>query len=207
MDLSRANSAQPTIMCMIRRVCHVIRTECASIQAIDRQRMSMGATPGMEDLVEEKEEDSDSEDDEENNGTGATSNQNNNSSVSSVTQRLEQTTLGLSSSGVHNGNKKKATASSSFTRESSASSQYSDYNRPTVTHSNSLQNLLMRTPSVGGVVDELMNTPAHKIKPGIIEELNEIIEDLSGSIHNIALQSMDHIHSNEIIMTSKYFSQ
>ncbi|XP_032800621.1 translation initiation factor eIF2B subunit beta [Petromyzon marinus] len=40
-----------------------------------------------------------------------------------------------------------------------------------------------------------------QLKPIVIEAINELLLELEGSVDNIAMQALEHIHSNEVIMT------
>lgn len=55
----------------------------------------------------------------------------------------------------------------------------------------------------GGATDDL-SRPVQNLKGTVIEAINELLDELEGSASNIASQALDHIHSNEIIMTAGY---
>ncbi|KAJ1975970.1 GCD complex subunit gcd7 [Dimargaris cristalligena] len=46
--------------------------------------------------------------------------------------------------------------------------------------------------------------PVHNLKSEIIQEIQEYIEELENMYSNVSSQAMDHIHSNEVIMTCGY---
>ncbi|XP_070563859.1 translation initiation factor eIF2B subunit beta-like [Ptychodera flava] len=60
----------------------------------------------------------------------------------------------------------------------------------------SLHKLLMAE----GKADDF-STPSHNLKVTIIEAINEYLTELDSSADNIAGQALEHIHSNEVIMT------
>lgn len=60
----------------------------------------------------------------------------------------------------------------------------------------SLQALLLSTAES---VD--FDIPFKTLKQNIIQQINEFIVELEDSTHNIASQALEHIHSNEVIMT------
>jgi translation initiation factor eIF-2B subunit beta len=39
------------------------------------------------------------------------------------------------------------------------------------------------------------------LKTVVIEKINDLLEELQNTAHDIAEQSLEHIHSNEVIMT------
>eukprot|EP01135_Chromosphaera_perkinsii_P011106 Nk52_evm15s2340 gene=Nk52_evmTU15s2340 len=212
-DLYKANATEVSSTCMIRRILHVIRTECNSVllEQNNAESASKYVGAGMSGLQEEPEEEKEEEEEEElgdEGNEGDVGNRRKSSDVERVSERFAQVQLqtsgGLAGSG-GNFNKKTAKVNPyALTRESSASSQ-SDLDflgiRPTVPHSNSLQNLLMRTSSANSEAEDIYSIAAYKIKHLIIEELNEILRDVESCSHNISDQAMDHIHSNEVIMT------
>lgn len=60
----------------------------------------------------------------------------------------------------------------------------------------SLQKLLL----AAGEIDDY-STPFPTLKASVIEAINELITELETSGDNIAAQALEHIHSNEVIMT------
>ncbi|CAH1244106.1 EIF2B2 [Branchiostoma lanceolatum] len=54
---------------------------------------------------------------------------------------------------------------------------------------------------VAGVEDDDYSLSLHGLKPAVIEAINEMMTELESSADNIAMQALEHIHSNEIIMT------
>ncbi|XP_044169144.1 translation initiation factor eIF-2B subunit beta-like isoform X2 [Acropora millepora] len=61
----------------------------------------------------------------------------------------------------------------------------------------SLHKLLMS----GGPSTSDFNKPTHGLKITVIDALNELLTELESSADNIAAQALEHIHSNEVIMT------
>ncbi|KAL9951985.1 hypothetical protein ACROYT_G044748 [Oculina patagonica] len=61
----------------------------------------------------------------------------------------------------------------------------------------SLHKLLM----AGGPSTSDFNKPTHGLKATVIDALNELLSELESSADNIATQALEHIHSNEVIMT------
>ncbi|PFX32201.1 translation initiation factor eIF-2B subunit beta-like [Stylophora pistillata] len=61
----------------------------------------------------------------------------------------------------------------------------------------SLHKLLM----AGGPSTSDFNKPAHGLKATVIDALNELLSEIESSTDNIATQALEHIHSNEVIMT------
>ncbi|RMX40045.1 hypothetical protein pdam_00002290 [Pocillopora damicornis] len=61
----------------------------------------------------------------------------------------------------------------------------------------SLHKLLM----AGGPSTSDFNKPAHGLKATVIDALNELLSEIEASTDNIATQALEHIHSNEVIMT------
>ncbi|CAH3044422.1 unnamed protein product [Porites evermanni] len=61
----------------------------------------------------------------------------------------------------------------------------------------SLHKLLM----AGGPSTSDFNKPTHGLKATVIDALNELLTELESSAYNIATQALEHIHSNEVIMT------
>eukprot|EP00039_Didymoeca_costata_P027368 m.18283 g.18283 ORF g.18283 m.18283 type:complete len:378 (+) comp6265_c0_seq2:222-1355(+) len=66
--------------------------------------------------------------------------------------------------------------------------------------------------SVASLADLLMatdapiefNYPFKGFKPKLIQAINDLIEEVEESAHNIAIQALEHIHSAEVIMTAGY---
>ncbi|KAK2556768.1 Translation initiation factor eIF-2B subunit beta [Acropora cervicornis] len=61
----------------------------------------------------------------------------------------------------------------------------------------SLHKLLMS----GGPSTSDFNKATHGLKTTVIDALNELLTELESSADNIAAQALEHIHSNEVIMT------
>lgn len=61
----------------------------------------------------------------------------------------------------------------------------------------SLHKMLM----AGGQSASDFNKPSHGLKGSVIDAINEMITELESSNDNIATQALEHIHSNEVIMT------
>lgn len=61
----------------------------------------------------------------------------------------------------------------------------------------SLHKLLM----AGGPSTSDFNKPTHGLKATVIDALNELLTELESSAYIIATQALEHIHSNEVIMT------
>ncbi|XP_077981117.1 translation initiation factor eIF2B subunit beta-like isoform X2 [Glandiceps talaboti] len=61
----------------------------------------------------------------------------------------------------------------------------------------SLHKLLMAE----GQTDDF-SIPSHNLKVRVIEAINEFLAELDSSADNIAMQALEHIHSNEVIMTA-----
>ncbi|EDO45133.1 predicted protein [Nematostella vectensis] len=62
----------------------------------------------------------------------------------------------------------------------------------------SLHKLLM----AGGETSSDFSKPSHGLKTIVIDAINELIIELESSADNIATQALEHIHSNEVIMTA-----
>ncbi|KAL1920911.1 uncharacterized protein VTP21DRAFT_11546 [Calcarisporiella thermophila] len=67
----------------------------------------------------------------------------------------------------------------------------------TLTTSSSMLNLL----EAGDQEEEDFNPNTYNLKPMIIQAIQEMIDELETVYSNIAKEAMDHIHSNEVIMT------
>ncbi|CAH1776131.1 unnamed protein product [Owenia fusiformis] len=63
----------------------------------------------------------------------------------------------------------------------------------------SLQKLLL---AKGQGDSDDYSTPSHNLKPIIMEAIGELLTELETSADNITAQSLEHIHSNEVIMTA-----
>lgn len=61
----------------------------------------------------------------------------------------------------------------------------------------SLHRLLMS----GGLGEENFRQHFPLLKSNVIEAVNELLTELEGTTDNIAMQALEHIHSNEVIMT------
>ena len=55
-----------------------------------------------------------------------------------------------------------------------------------------------RKPSIE---DQMYVKPLKELKTTVMEAINEYIDEMEVSIHNIAAQAIEHIHSNEVILT------
>ncbi|XP_006268420.1 translation initiation factor eIF-2B subunit beta isoform X2 [Alligator mississippiensis] len=55
-----------------------------------------------------------------------------------------------------------------------------------------------------GGLSEDFNTPFAPLRANVIEAINELLIELEGTTENIAMQALEHIHSNEVIMTIGY---
>ncbi|KXJ17540.1 Translation initiation factor eIF-2B subunit beta [Exaiptasia diaphana] len=62
----------------------------------------------------------------------------------------------------------------------------------------SLHKLLM----AGGTATSDFSKPSQGLKTTVIDAINELIVELESSADNIATQALEHIHSNEVIMTT-----
>ncbi|XP_019407353.1 PREDICTED: translation initiation factor eIF-2B subunit beta isoform X2 [Crocodylus porosus] len=55
-----------------------------------------------------------------------------------------------------------------------------------------------------GGLSEDFSTPFAPLRANVIEAINELLIELEGTTENIAMQALEHIHSNEVIMTIGY---
>ncbi|XP_025057521.1 translation initiation factor eIF-2B subunit beta [Alligator sinensis] len=55
-----------------------------------------------------------------------------------------------------------------------------------------------------GGLSEDFNTTFAPLRANVIEAINELLIELEGTMENIAMQALEHIHSNEVIMTIGY---
>nr|XP_013796003.1 PREDICTED: translation initiation factor eIF-2B subunit beta isoform X2 [Apteryx mantelli mantelli] len=55
-----------------------------------------------------------------------------------------------------------------------------------------------------GGLSEDFSTPYPLLRANVIEAINELLIELEGTTDNIAMQALEHIHSNEVIMTIGY---
>ncbi|XP_032918152.1 translation initiation factor eIF-2B subunit beta isoform X2 [Catharus ustulatus] len=55
-----------------------------------------------------------------------------------------------------------------------------------------------------GGLSEDFRTPYPSLRANVIEAINEMLIELEGTTDNIAMQALEHIHSNEVIMTIGY---
>ncbi|XP_026704899.1 translation initiation factor eIF-2B subunit beta isoform X2 [Athene cunicularia] len=55
-----------------------------------------------------------------------------------------------------------------------------------------------------GGLSEDFSTPYPPLRANVIEAINELLIELEGTTDNIAMQALEHIHSNEVIMTIGY---
>lgn len=62
------------------------------------------------------------------------------------------------------------------------------------------QESLHKLLTAGGPSEDF-NIPFPLLKANVIEAVNELLIELEGTIDNIAMQALEHIHSNEVIMT------
>jgi len=62
------------------------------------------------------------------------------------------------------------------------------------------QDSLQKMLRAEGETDDF-TTPSTHLKGSIIEAINELMTELEGSADNIATQALEHIHSNEVILT------
>ncbi|KAI5094497.1 translation initiation factor eIF-2B subunit beta [Silurus meridionalis] len=77
-----------------------------------------------------------------------------------------------------------------YARQSRGSSEEADQQE-------SLHKLL----TSGGLSEENFRTHFSALKANVIEAINELLTELEGTTDNIAMQALEHIHSNEVIMT------
>ena len=50
-------------------------------------------------------------------------------------------------------------------------------------------------------IEEDYAKPLKELKSAVMDSINEYIDEMEASIHNIAAQAIEHIHSNEVILT------
>lgn len=62
-----------------------------------------------------------------------------------------------------------------------------------------VQRLLLSVDSTG---DDFTKEDFPNLKAAVIESINELIEELDASCENIAQQALEHIHANELILTT-----
>uniref|UniRef100_A0A8C8ST72 Translation initiation factor eIF2B subunit beta n=1 Tax=Pelusios castaneus TaxID=367368 RepID=A0A8C8ST72_9SAUR len=55
-----------------------------------------------------------------------------------------------------------------------------------------------------GGLSEDFNTPYFPLRANLIDAISELLIELEGTTDNIAMQALEHIHSNEVIMTIGY---
>ncbi|XP_074812062.1 translation initiation factor eIF2B subunit beta isoform X3 [Natator depressus] len=55
-----------------------------------------------------------------------------------------------------------------------------------------------------GGLSEDFSTPYPPLRANVIEAISELLIELEGTTDNIAMQALEHIHSNEVIMTIGY---
>uniref|UniRef100_A0A3Q4HM76 Translation initiation factor eIF2B subunit beta n=1 Tax=Neolamprologus brichardi TaxID=32507 RepID=A0A3Q4HM76_NEOBR len=63
------------------------------------------------------------------------------------------------------------------------------------------QESLHKLLTSGGLSEENFRQPFALLKSNVIEAINELLTELEGTTDNIAMQALEHIHSNEVIMT------
>uniref|UniRef100_A0A8B9KEU4 Translation initiation factor eIF2B subunit beta n=1 Tax=Astyanax mexicanus TaxID=7994 RepID=A0A8B9KEU4_ASTMX len=63
------------------------------------------------------------------------------------------------------------------------------------------QESLHKLLTSGGSSEENFRQHFPPLKANIIEAINELLTELEGTTDNIAMQALEHIHSNEVIMT------
>uniref|UniRef100_A0A674B6E8 Translation initiation factor eIF2B subunit beta n=1 Tax=Salmo trutta TaxID=8032 RepID=A0A674B6E8_SALTR len=63
------------------------------------------------------------------------------------------------------------------------------------------QESLHKLLTSGGLSEENFRQPFNNLKANVIEAINELLTELEGTTDNIAMQALEHIHSNEVIMT------
>lgn len=66
-------------------------------------------------------------------------------------------------------------------------------------HEDGLQRLLLTTDAAR---DDLTKHDYPNLKADVIESINELIDELDASAENIAQQALEHIHANELILTT-----
>ncbi|KAK4823143.1 hypothetical protein QYF61_026345 [Mycteria americana] len=65
------------------------------------------------------------------------------------------------------------------------------------------QESLHKLLTSGGLREDF-STPYPPLRANVIEAINELLIELEGTTDNIAMQALEHIHSNEVIMTIGY---
>ncbi|KAG2457661.1 EI2BB factor, partial [Polypterus senegalus] len=63
------------------------------------------------------------------------------------------------------------------------------------------QESLHKLLTSGGQIDDNFREHFAPLKSNVIEAINELLTELEGTADNIAMQALEHIHSNEVIMT------
>lgn len=63
------------------------------------------------------------------------------------------------------------------------------------------QESLHKLLTSGGLSEENFRQQFNNLKANVIEAINELLTELEGTTDNIAMQALEHIHSNEVIMT------
>uniref|UniRef100_A0A7N6AFN7 Translation initiation factor eIF2B subunit beta n=1 Tax=Anabas testudineus TaxID=64144 RepID=A0A7N6AFN7_ANATE len=63
------------------------------------------------------------------------------------------------------------------------------------------QESLHKLLTSGGLSEENFRQHFSALKANVIEAINELLTELEGTTDNIAMQALEHIHSNEVIMT------
>uniref|UniRef100_A0A3B4AWV2 Translation initiation factor eIF2B subunit beta n=1 Tax=Periophthalmus magnuspinnatus TaxID=409849 RepID=A0A3B4AWV2_9GOBI len=63
------------------------------------------------------------------------------------------------------------------------------------------QESLHKLLTSGGLSEENFRQHFAPLKANVIEAINELLTELEGTTDNIAMQALEHIHSNEVIMT------
>uniref|UniRef100_A0A673WCF5 Translation initiation factor eIF2B subunit beta n=1 Tax=Salmo trutta TaxID=8032 RepID=A0A673WCF5_SALTR len=63
------------------------------------------------------------------------------------------------------------------------------------------QESLHKLLTSGGLIEENFRQHFIHLKANVIEAINELLTELEGTTDNIAMQALEHIHSNEVIMT------
>uniref|UniRef100_A0A8C5B515 Translation initiation factor eIF2B subunit beta n=1 Tax=Gadus morhua TaxID=8049 RepID=A0A8C5B515_GADMO len=63
------------------------------------------------------------------------------------------------------------------------------------------QESLHKLLTSGGLSEENFRQHFPTLKANVIEAINELLTELEGTTYNIAMQALEHIHSNEVIMT------
>uniref|UniRef100_A0A3P9JKL3 Translation initiation factor eIF2B subunit beta n=1 Tax=Oryzias latipes TaxID=8090 RepID=A0A3P9JKL3_ORYLA len=63
------------------------------------------------------------------------------------------------------------------------------------------QESLHKMLTSGGLSEENFRQHFASLRANVIEAINELLTELEGTTDNIAMQALEHIHSNEVIMT------